>query len=719
MLERWTRAVIRWRVAVVGVWIVVIVLGVVASSRLPALLTTSLSVPGSSSASANDILIHHFGDNVEGTFTVVVAHVHTGAPLTRDERAIAAAARTIRGSSVSQERLTFGLLYANITTTRSLAAASADTSALRAALHARGLPGALVTGPPALQHDLTPILQSDLKRGELTALIVALVLLIVVLGLGATLLVPFAVAAATVAGALGVVFLLARHVAMVLYVPNVVELIGLGLAIDYSLLVVHRLRAEVRVGGDVDDAVVRTMSHAGRTVLWSGLTVALGVCALLLIPVPFVRSLGLAALSVPLAAMAAALTLQPALLSLLSVRGLRTVGPRGLLDPDLTGGLWSRVTSAVVRRPAPLLVAALVMLGACGVGLAWLHVTPASETAVPRAVESARALAEVHARLGPGVATPIEVVIDTRHPHGATSRTQSSARLHLAEAILRDPEVLIVAIGAKSPYVDPTGRYAQIFVVARDDFGSAPTQALVHHIRSDLISHTHFPAGTAINLGGAPSQGADFLDAVYGSFPAIVALTLVLALAVLTRAFRSLTLAALAVVLDLVSVLAAYGLVVAVFRTGVGARLLGTYHVDQIEGWVPVFIFAVLFGLSSDYEVFIVSRIREARDAGASTVDAIREGLARSGAVVSAAALIMVGALSGLIFGRIAGLQELGVGLSLGILIDATLVRGVVLPSMITLLGERTWWLPRPVGRLLGVAAPPEGGAANAMQLVT
>ena len=187
----------------------------------------------------------------------------------------------------------------------------------------------------------------------------------------------------------------------------------------------------------------------------------------------------------------------------------------------------------------------------------------------------------------------------------------------------------------------------------------------MHHVRAQVAA-ARFPAGTTTALGGAPAQGVDFLDAVYGSFPYIVALTLVLALLVLTRAFRSLSLAILAVLLDLVSVGAAYGLVVTVFRTGVGRHLLGTYQVGQVEGWVPVFIFAVLFGLSSDYEVFIVSRVREAHDAGAGTSAAIRDGLARTGAVVSAAALIMVGALAGLVTGRVAGLQELGVGSAWG-----------------------------------------------------
>ncbi len=706
MLERWTRAVIRWRVFVVGAWVVVVVVGALASARLPALLTTSLDVPGSSSSAANDILVRHFGENIEGTFTVVIDHVTPGAQRERDARAIARAARSVPGATISQERLTFGVLYANVTTTLPLASAAARTVTLRHALYDVGLTSALVTGPPALQHDLTPILQGDLRHGEVAALVVALVLLLVVLGLSASLLVPFCVAAGTVAAALGVVYLLARHLAMVLYVPNVVELIGLGLAIDYSLLMVHRLRVEARTRSP-DDALVATMDHAGRTVLWSGLTVALGVSALLLVPVPFVRSLGLAALAVPLAAIAAALTLQPALLSLLGGRGLRAVGPRGLLDPDLTGGFWSRAAGAVLARPARLLGAALVVLAAFGTGTYWMHVTPASASAVPSSIPSARALALVGERLGPGVATPIEVVIDTGAAHRAGDSAQRAARLRLAEAILPDAGVALVAIGPASPYVDATGRYERIFVVARGEFGAASVQSLVRHVRAQVAA-ARFPAGTTTQLGGAPAQGVDFLDAVYGSFPLIVLLTLVLALIVLTRAFRSLTLAILAVLLDLVSVGAAYGLVVTIFRTGVGHHLLGTYQVGQVEGWVPVFIFAVLFGLSSDYEVFIVSRIREAHDAGADTTTAIREGLARTGAVVSAAALIMVGALAGLVAGRVAGLQELGVGLSLGILVDATIVRGVVLPSVMALLGERSWWLPSRLARLLRVTAPPE-----------
>ena len=210
-------------------------------------------------------------------------------------------------------------------------------------------------------------------------------------------------------------------------------------------------------------------------------------------------------------------------------------------------------------------------------------------------------------------------------------------------------------------------------------------------------------------MGGAPAQGVDFLAQVYGAFPWIVVLALVLAYVLLLRAFRSVLLALAAVLLDLVSVAVAFGLLVLAFRFGAGAALLGTYRVSQIEGWVPMFLFAMLFGLSMDYEVFIVSRMREARESGATNDEAIVHGLAHTGGVVTAAAVILVGALGGLVFGHVAGLQELGLGLALGIIVDATIVRGLLLPSIMALLGDWNWWLPAAVARAMHITAAPLG----------
>jgi RND superfamily putative drug exporter len=226
-------------------------------------------------------------------------------------------------------------------------------------------------------------------------------------------------------------------------------------------------------------------------------------------------------------------------------------------------------------------------------------------------------------------------------------------------------------------------------------------------LRNDYIPNSELAKTSNIYVGGAAAQGVDFLNVVCSTFPFIFVAALGIAYFLLIRSFRSLILPLIAVVLDLLSLAATFGLLVAVFRFGFLSPILGTYQVSQIEGWVPVFLFAVLFGLSMDYEVFIVSRMREARDRGASNEEAIREGLAHTGGVVTAAAIILVGALGGLANGHIAGLQELGIGLALGILIDATIVRTLLLPSIMTILGRWNWWLPESVAKAAMTKASP------------
>ena len=690
MLNRWTRAVVRHRNIVLVAWLALAIAGLGVNGSLQARLSTSVSVPGSDSSRADVILAQHFDENVEGSFTIMVPRDTLGARATVQR--VSAAVRTIPTGQILQAKEINGALYVEADTNLNLVRAARWTHTLRHSLAVQGLGTAMVTGPAALQSDVTPILQGDLRRGELIALLLALIVLIAVLGLCAAVAVPYVVAALTIGTSLLAVYLLAHVVLMVLYVPNVLELIGLGLAIDYSLLIVHRFRAEMRHAPSTLDAVVATMDRAGRTVVISGVAVAVGLATLLVVPVPFLRSLGAAGIVVPLVSVGAALTLQPVLLSFLGAPGLRSFALRGLMgERDRLASGWTRTTRAVSRRPRSMVLGALVVVAVCATSLWWLELTPGSLNAIPSSLPSAQANRFMQHEVGPGVITPVQVVVSA--PVGLDWRSPALQRLQtrLGTAILSEPEVADVATGIGAPYVDPSGRYTQLFVVANHEFGAASTQALITRIRTHDVAVAELPAGYRVVVGGAAAQGVDFLNTTYGAFPWIVALAMVSALFILWRAFRSLTLAALAILFDLASVAAAYGVMVAIFRFGVARPILGTYHIGQIEGWVPVFVFAVLFGLSMDYEVFIVTRIREARATGVGTREAIVTGLAQTGGVVSAAALIMVGALSGLALGHIAGLQELGVGLAAGVLIDATIVRGVLLPATLVLLGERSW----------------------------
>jgi RND superfamily putative drug exporter len=363
-----------------------------------------------------------------------------------------------------------------------------------------------------------------------------------------------------------------------------------------------------------------------------------------------------------------------------------------------------------MHRPLVVLVGSFAVLVAAAVPTVWLQLTPGSVVAIPQDIQSARALALLRNRIGPGVITPIEVVLDAGAPGRATAPAISAATLRLAHELLGDPEVFVVAIGSRVPYVDSSDQYRQMIVIGRHDFGQEATQRLVHQIRSRFLPAARFPSALRVYVGGAPAQGADFLTRVYGAFPWIVLLVLALAYLVLLRAFRSLLLPLMAVLLDAISVAAAYGLLVVIFRFGVGADVLGLYRVSQIEGWVPIFMFAMLFGLSMDYEVFFVTRMRESWDNCGDNSRAVTDGLTHTGRVVSAAALVMVGALSGLVAGHVAGLQELGAGLALGVLLDATIVRGLLMPSLMALLGSWNWWLPVPIARLAGVEVSPLAG---------
>jgi RND superfamily putative drug exporter len=556
-----------------------------------------------------------------------------------------------------------------------------------------------VTGAPALQHDLDPIISGDLRRAELIAVPIALAVLVALLGFSAAVLIPFLFAAGTIAGSLAMVYALAHVTSMSSYVTNLVVLIGLALAIDYSLLVVHRYRSELGLGGSRDDAIVRTMETAGRAVAFSGLAVAIGLGALLFVPVPFIRSLGFGGLLVPLVSLAGVTTLQPVLLARLGrpARGSGRTSTRG----------WERYSRTLTRRPWAFLTTGLVVLVAAAAAATTLEVTPGSIASIPGRSESVRGFELLRDQLGPGVVAPTQIVVDTGSPGGALTGPDRAALVRLVNALAPDREVQAVAYGRRSPYVDASGRHARVIVVGLHDYGAPETRSLVKRIRHELVPAARFPAGTLVVAGGPPPQGVDFISRSYGAFPWLVAAVLLLTFAMLMRAFRSLVLPLQAVFLNLLSVAAAYGLLTLVVAHGVGARLLGIEQSGAVEAWVPIVLFALLFGLSMDYEVFIVMPMREAWDGGSDRAEAVEQGLVRTGRIVTAAAAIMVAVFSGFVAGRVPGLQQLGLGLALGVLVDATVVRLLLVPSLVYLGGRLSWWLPAPIARLVRVSPSP------------
>ena len=691
MLERWTRVVLRFRLAVVVAWLVVLVVGAWASTRLAPLLSTSFAVPGTESERARTLLADHFGERPDGVFLVVfpVDHPSDSALRGRLRRRVEDAARVVPTATVSDVGTGGGIVFVEVDTTLDLRDAKGHTDELRDALRAGGRPTALVTGQPAIQHDLDPLLSSDLRRGEAIAVPAALLVLLAVLGLSLAVVIPFVVAVCTIAATLTVVYALAHTVSMVAYVTNLVQLIGLALAIDYSLLLVHRFREELAAGGAVDDAVVRTTTTAGRAVVASGLAVAAGLGLLLLLPVPFLRAMGVGGLLIPLASILAALTLQPALLSLLGRRAARRGSPR----PDAERGLWARFAQAIMRRPVLFLAAGCGVLLAAALPLASGRLTAGSFSTLPTSLESTRAYALLRDGAGRGAVTPTEIVVDSGAPGGARSGPTRAAVERLVDELARDPEVLVVASGRRRRYLDPSGRFARVVVVGRHEYGDDESRRFVERLRDDVVPRARLPAGVRAYAGGAPPQGVDFLDRTYGAFPWFVLGVVLLTYVVLLRAFRSLLLPLKALLVNALTVAAVYGVLALVW--------------GDIEGWIPVFLFAVLFGISMDYEVFLVSRMREEWDRTGDNARAVALGLERTGRIVTAAALIMAAAFSGFAVGRVEALQQFGLALALAVLLDATIVRAVLVPSLMAVFGRWNWWLPSGVARLVRVEPSP------------
>ena len=678
MLVRCAQLSIKAQRLVVTIWILLTVAGVLAAINLDKHLTTSLEIPGSASAAANQVLNQEFAENTEGTFTIMYKYGQASPDqIAGFKNALAAAVAVIPESQITQEKAFAGTLYANIGTSFELNTASAYTQLLRDSLAKNSLQGALVTGPPAIKFDVAPILATDLHRGQLIAVLLAFVLLVMAFGFSWAVLIPILFGFATIATSLGVIYLLAQKFLMVLYVPNIVELIGLGLAIDYSLLMVYRYRQNIDLG---EQRLVETMRTAGRTAVISGLTVALSLATLIFVPIPFVRSLGLACLVVPLVSIAAVATLQPILLSKLGADSTHRF--QGLISRR-----FNFFTNLAITKPKQTFALTITAVVLSLSSLGWLQMTPSSLSAIPSHLESARALNSVTSKVGLGVITPHEIVIDLGESSKAAQNSQ--ARFELAKEIANNPEVFTVASGDKWPYVDATGQFIRLYVFGQHDLGAAQTVELVKALRNEYIPKASFPAGSRIYLGGAPVQGVDLLDGLAQSFPVVALVILLFTFMVLVRTFRSVVLSIKAILLGLISIGLSFSALVIVFKFG-----LGTYELQQIEAWVLILLFVILFGLSMDYEIFIVSRIREARDRGASNEDSIREGMRSSGTVVTTAALIFITALSGLVFGHFAGLQQLGIGLAIGVLVDATIIRGLLLPSAMVLLGDWNWWMP-------------------------
>jgi RND superfamily putative drug exporter len=524
----------------------------------------------------------------------------------------------------------------------------------------------------------------------------ALVILLFVFGTLPAVLMPIVVAVAAILNTFTLVWALTYITNVSIIVEFLIALVGLGVAIDYALLMIFRFRDELREGEDVETALVETMTHAGRSVIVSGSTVAVGLLSMIILPLPFIRSMGIGGMLIPAVSVIAAITLLPAMLAVLGTRiNSVRVMPKRLVDrghPE--DGAWGRWARLVLRRPVAVAAVGLVIVGVlAGFGTqlnpneAQLKNFPGSGTAIAGRDQLAAAA------ISPGVMKPLDVLVE----NGGNAQ-EIAAKVRNVDGV----------VGAAAPASWHRGSDSLIEAFPTTDGAASGIQGIIDRVNDSL-------KGTNGTLTGVAAVDRDFLHALFGNFPYVLAFVMILTLILLARAFRSIVLPIKAVLLNLVSLAAAFGIVVFIFQEGHGSGLWNISATQSVTAWIPVMIFAFLFGLSMDYEVFMLTRMREAYDETRSTDRAIELGLARTGKLVTSAALILMFAFLVLSSSPGFEIKLFAIGLAAGIIFDATVIRALLVPALMRLLGNANWWMPQWTRTLLRIRQhePTPGVAAE------
>ncbi|MCW2767485.1 MAG: hypothetical protein JWO11_3444 [Nocardioides sp.] len=543
-----------------------------------------------------------------------------------------------------------------------------------------------IAGTYTLGRDFNEISTSDLQKGELQfGLPAALIVLLLVFGAVVAAVLPMTISIVSIIVAVAASALVGQVTPLSFFIVNMITAMGLALGIDYSLFVLSRYREERAAGRAKLDAIVATGGTGSKAVLFSGTSFVVALLGLLLVPDNILRSLSLGAIIVGLITMAAALTLLPALLSLLGDRVNALRLPFVGRDHAAESPFWTRAVRAVVRHPGVALGGGVLILLAATSPVLGLHTGTSGVSSLPES-SLAKAGAQALEKSFPDQSSdPAQVVISGNVESPAVTDQISV----LEKSVAADAD-----FGSPQLQLAPNGEVALLSIpLVGDPDGSQARQGL-DRLRSDLIPAAFDGTGTVALVGGTTAENVDYSNEINHWLPIVLAFVLGLSFVLLTLVFRSLVLSITAVILNLLSVGAAYGLLVLVFQHGVGVDLLGFQQVDRVEAWVPVFLFSVLFALSMDYHVFLLTRIRERYGHTGETVDAVVHGIAATGRIITGAALIIVVVFAGFAAGELVMFQQMGFGVGVALLVDATLIRMVVVPAAMTLLGKWNWYLP-------------------------
>jgi putative drug exporter of the RND superfamily len=700
-----TRWVLAHKRTVVISWLVLTVVGIAVAGPAADALTPGYSVPGKEGWETNVAVAARYGDTggitsplvpvvtlpegktvdatgVRAELAVIDDRLREALPGSR----IASFASTGDRTFVSEEgQTTFALAYPPPDPNSQWGEAP---QAAKAA--SRALAGVTVAGEPVRLTGIDALMEdSGADNGGTSVLVETLIggfgaLLVLIFVFASFLaLVPMLMAFVSIMTCFVPLLLLTKTTDVSPVVQFLIALIGLGVAIDYSLLVVSRWREERAHGASEEAAVQKAMETAGHAVVFSGITVAIGLLALVALPIPFLRSMGYGGMLIPLVSVAVAITLLPVVLVKL---GARLDWPHRRTDATASR-LWTRWAEGIARHRwiaagAGLAVLAALMIAATDIRLGVHDADTLAKSGAAK--EGLSALED--AGIGEGALLPHEILIE-----GDTDPKRVAERLRTLDGIHG-------AVAPDGPGWRRDGT-ALVDVVPIADSGTNEGDAVLASVRD-----TAHAIGPDVRVGGQPASTADFIDAVYGSFPLMIALIALTTFILLARAFRSLLLPVKAILLNILSVAAAWGALVLVWQKGYGSDLIWNIEATgSIPSWIPVLAFAFLYGLSMDYEVFILSRMREEYDRSGSTETAVIRGIGRTGRLVTSAALILFLAFTALASGPGSELKMVATALAIGILLDATVIRALIVPAVIALMGRWNWWLPRWPARLLRV----------------
>jgi RND superfamily putative drug exporter len=695
----------------IAFWVAVLAVAVAGSAMFGGRLVNEFTIPGSETQQATDLLKSRFPATAGDSATVVFTSPD-GLSSDRAHHAIgaarAAAAKTPHVVSVGDayasqaggisKNGTIGFVDVRFDAQASkVDQADVDTmkAAVDTAVQGSGVQveygGDVVNAAPA-----------DSGSSDAIGLIAAILVLLLVLGTAVAMSLPIGLALVSVGIGISALELVANFTKLNTVTPILAVMLGLGVGIDYALFIVTRFRQALASGEEPVDAAVTAVATAGRAVVFAGTTVAISISGLAIIGLDFVTKLGLGAASTVVVSVLAAISLLPALLAKLGHRVNRLKVPTFVSQTgrSRTGGptFVDRWGKAVTRRPKLASLAALAVLLAVATPAAFLNLGSSDAGTHAKHTTTRKAYDLLSEGFGPGLNGPLKIAVDQSQDRDAAAT--------LAKAIQQTPGVATVG----KPIVNDAGDAAVLVVVPTTKPQSSETKALVDRLRGETVPQALAGSPAHAYVGGQTAAFEDIATRIDQRMPLFLLLVGGIIFFVLAMAFRSIVVAVKAALTTLISGMAALGAIVAIFQWGWLSSLVGLDRTGPIESYMPMILFAILFGLSMDYEVFLVSRIREALTKGSSSRDSINEGVGNIGRVIFAAGTIMVTVFWAFVLGDDRVVKEFGVGLGVAILMDAFVVRMVLVPAVMNLLGDKAWYMPRWLDRVLPklTIEPPE-----------